>query len=177
MQLVLPSAEYKDSYIAAVKEFQADTDNSLYSRGYKSKNVAELEADFATFVQKEIAQSRGEGLSEGWVPHTKYWLVDEGEFIGSVDIRHHLTERLEKTGGHIGYGIRPSQRKMGYGTLVLQLALPKAKELGIDRVLITCDSRNEGSKKVIENNGGVFQDSIDHIETDGKLLRFWIENT
>lgn len=177
MELVLPSTEYKDSYIAAVKEFQADSDSSHFSRSYKIKNVTELEADFDAFVQKELSHSRGENLPEGWVPHTTYWLVDNGEFVGSVNIRHRLTERLEKTGGHIGYGIRPSQRKKGYGSAILRLALPKAKELGITRALITCDSRNEGSRKVIEKNGGIFQDMIDNIEVEGKLQRFWIQNT
>lgn len=77
-------------------------------------------------------------------------------------------------GGHIGYGIRPSERRKGYATVLLNLALIKARELGIQRALVTCDRDNIGSAKTIMNNGGVL-DSED--EVDGTIIqRYWVPN-
>ncbi|GAB3063165.1 GNAT family N-acetyltransferase [Virgibacillus ainsalahensis] len=112
---------------------------------------------------------------ESWVPASStYWLVDNHELIGVVNIRHRLTEPLINTGGHIGYGIRPSKRKKGYATQILSLALEKARELDLEKVLLVCNSTNAASKKVIINNGGTSDwDYID--EQKNTLKRFWIK--
>lgn len=168
MKLILPSVEFKDSFIEAVREFSADTANDNRSTRYMELRPEELEVDFAEYVEKETSHSIGENLPEGYVPETSYWLIEDTEFIGRVSIRHNLTEHLERVGGHIGYDIRPSKRNQGYGSKILELALPKAKELGIDPVLVTCDESNIGSRKIIEKNSGVLESVI-----EGKL-RFWI---
>lgn len=157
MELVLPSIEYKTSYIEAVKEFKVDSDNSHRSQDIRALSIPELEADFEVYAKKLASRARGENLPEGWVPVSVYWLVDNGEYIGRISIRHRLNENLAQFHGHIGYDIRPSQRGKGYGTTTLKLALPKAKELGLSRVLITCTTANVGSRKIIEKNGGVFE--------------------
>ena len=108
------------------------------------------------------------------MPQTTYWLIDNDEFIGRVSIRHTLTESLLKEGGHIGYDIRPSKRNMGYGKRILELSLPKAKELEIDKVLVTCNETNTGSKKIIEANGGILENSIEMGEGKPAKLRYWI---
>jgi predicted acetyltransferase len=174
MELQEPRIEFKDTFIEAVKEYQADTDNSFRNRWYKKLSIDELEKNFPAFVKKEIAASRGEDLPEGYVPHSTYWLMDSGRFAGQVNIRHRLTPELERAGGHIGYDIRPSQRGRGLGNQILALALPKAKELGIERVLMLADTRNAASLKVIENNGGVFYDVIPNQTGDGEYKRYWI---
>lgn len=172
MELVSPAADYKESFIAAVKEYQAI--NSSGRRDIYELNVAELERDFPAYVAKLIGESKGEGLPEGWVSQTTYWLVDSNEFIGRASIRHELTDHLRKEGGHIGYDVRPSKRKMGYGKVLLGLALAKAKELGIDNILITCDVDNTGSKKIIEANGGVAENSVQLHPNKPAKLRYWI---
>lgn len=177
MELVLPSIAYKASYIEAVKELQADHSYPLMERTYDKLSVPDLEANFEEYVEKIKSEARGENLPEGWVPMTRYWLIDNGEYIGNVSIRHRLTEQLEKWGGHIGYTIRPSARGKGYGSKILELALPKAKELGLTRVLVTCDATNTASRKIIEKNGGVFENSVPNPEKGVDKLRFWIENT
>jgi predicted acetyltransferase len=89
-----------------------------------------------------------------------------------VDIRQ-ANEFLRTIGGHIGYGIRPSERNKGYATLLLQEALKKCRELQIEQVLITCDEDNIGSAKVIMNNGGLEEDIF--ITEEGLMKRrFWI---
>ena len=76
-------------------------------------------------------------------------------------------------GGHIGDGVRPSERRKGYATEQIRLALQKCKELGIDRVLMTCEDWNVGSAKSIINNGGILENEI---EVEGKIFqRYWID--
>jgi predicted acetyltransferase len=120
-------------------------------------------------------QENGMNLSEGWVKSSTYWLVNANEqVVGAVNIRHDLNEHLMNAGGHIGYGIRPSARGNRYAVTMLALALEKAKELGISRVLVVCDSDNIASKKTIIQNGGM--PDKDYIEEDGnRVNRFWIE--
>ena len=113
MDLVTPSSQYKDSFIQAVKEYHAvDADNitEIYEL-----NIEELENDFPSYISNLLSESEGQHLPAGYVPQTTYWLIDQGEFIGTISIRHRLTDRLLQEGGHIGYDIRPSKRKMGYG--------------------------------------------------------------
>ena len=116
-------------------------------------------------------------LPAGWVGATTLWLVDDEKqrFLGQIDIRHELTESLLRYGGHIGYAIRLGEWNKGYGTLMLRLALPCAKEFGITRCLITCDDDNPGSARVMEKNGFVLADKVDNV-IDGYPIvtrRYW----
>ena len=176
MELVLPSVEYKASYIEAVKEFHAAKDAPPMARHYVGLSIPELDANFADYVEKKQSESRGENLPEGYVPATTYWLVDGDKYIGGVSVRHELNKNLKNIGGHIGYDIRPSERGKGYGSKVLELGLQKAKELGVARVLVTCSVTNIASRKIIEKNGGIFENQVPDPETGIDKLRFWIEN-
>lgn len=114
--------------------------------------------------------------TEDRVPDSVYFLLDEDRdrLLGAVNIRHYLNEFLLREGGHIGTGIRPSERRKGYATELIRLALQKCKELGIDRVLITCDKDNIGSAKSIIKNGGVLENEF--VNSDGEIeQRYWIE--
>jgi predicted acetyltransferase len=172
MELIEPSVRYKDSFIGAVKEFQSDSD---YANRYQQISATELEGDFDAYVVREVGYSRGENLPEGYVPYSNFWLVDGGEFIGRVSVRHALTEYLKKFGGHIGYDIRPSKRRHGYGKEILRLALAKAKAIGIERVLITVDVTNAASRKIVEKNGGILGDQIPNPVTGSDFMRYWID--
>ena len=115
-----------------------------------------------------------EGEKPGLVPDSVYYCldIDRNIFVGAVNIRHYLNESLYKSGGHIGDGIRPSERRKGYATAMIGLALEKCKELGINKVLMTCDKTNIGSAKSIINNGGVLESEF---EEDGVVeQRYWI---
>jgi predicted acetyltransferase len=79
-----------------------------------------------------------------------------------------------RIGGHIGYEIRPTQRKRGYGKLILRLALQEARALGIDRALLTCDCTNAASRRIIEANGGMLEDELQQGDGKPSKLRFWI---
>ncbi len=173
MELSLPSSKYKESFIQTVEEYQAEESYQRTADIYKlDKDV--LRNTFDSYVELLLSKSRGENLPVGYVPQTEYWLIDTNEVIGRVSIRHSLTQHLLETGGHIGYDIRPSKRNMGYGTTILKLALTKCRELGINKVLITCDDTNLGSKKIIESNGGILENKVKNDDNITFTLRYWI---
>lgn len=172
MELINPSEKFKDSFIEAIKEYHAvDADDR---KDIFEIKVEDLQNDFPLYISNLFSESVGKNLPEGYVPQTTYWLIDSGEFIGRVSIRHTLTDHLLKEGGHIGYDIRPTKRNKGYGKKILELSLPKAKELGIDKVLVTCNETNLASKNIIEANGGIFENAIRIQEGKPKKLRYWI---
>ena len=168
MKLVLPSIEYKQSFLEACREFQKEgvgETTGLY-------DIHE-DGDFDAVVEKLKGQREGKYLPEGYVPHTVYFMVEGEKFIGHVDVRHRLNEHLLTVGGHIGYAIRPSERQKGYGTEILRQALTEARELGLKKVLVTCSDDNIASKRIIEKNGGVFENTS---VTDAGVVkrRYWI---
>ena len=111
----------------------------------------------------------------GRVPDSVFFLldVDRNRLLGAVNIRHYLNQYLFEYGGHIGDGIRPTERKKGYATEMIRLALIECKKLGIDKVLMICNKDNAGSRKSIINNGGVFEKEF--VDSDGIIYqRYWI---
>ena len=93
--------------------------------------------------------------------------------VGAVDIRHSLNEALLLDGGHIGDGVRPSERRKGYATAMIALALDECRKLGIEKVLMVCNKENTGSAKSIQNNGGVLENEIN---VEGETVqRYWIQ--
>jgi predicted acetyltransferase len=173
-ELVQPTVLVRESFLAALEEFRAEGRLGSDDRTGLAFETRDLprDADEPRFAhQVELLRERAleEGRRpEGWVPDTLLWYVDGSEWIGRLDIRHRLNDMLLEVGGHIGYDVRPSMRRRGYATTMLREALPIAAGLGIDPALITCRVDNVGSRKVIEANGGVFDD-----ERQG-ILRFWV---
>ncbi len=172
IRLVNPCEEYLSSYLDACWEFHHHDvtpmflhDPDLYEQ-WRHTLVERLEKD-----------RLGIDLPEGYVPASTFWLVEDGTFVGMGNIRHRLTPSLEIYGGHIGYAIRPSRWGQGVGTLQLRLLLREARKLGIEHALVTCDESNIGSARVMEKNGGVWQDTIEH-QLDGRphrTKRYWID--
>ena len=123
---------------------------------------------FAAYVAEKVAEK--ETVSRpGWVLCTNLWWVDDaGEYVGRMSLRHELNEGLLELGGHIGYDVRRSRRRHGHATAMLRAVLPLAHDLGIDPALLTCDTDNLGSRRVIERCGGVLED-----QRRGKL-RYWV---
>lgn len=110
------------------------------------------------------------------VPATQFFFVRKRDdrLVGMIQVRHCFNDYLEKYAGHIGYSIRPSERRKGYAREMLKMALPFCREIGIGRVLITCDNDNIGSEKTILANGGVYESTIHEPDEDLDLKRFWI---
>lgn len=179
-ELATPHPRYQTSFLAAADEFLAagedryaripDIRQDAFFEGLSStREQLEDPAAFAHYAawlagQKEPDAPRPEGI----VPCTELWMVADGEYVGAISLRHELTELLLTWGGHIGYSVRPSARRRGYAGRALAMMLPVAAGLGIDPVLITCDTDNEASRRTIERNGGVYEDT-----REGKR-RYWV---
>ena len=113
---------------------------------------------------------------DGKVPDSVFFLldVDRNILLGAVNIRHYLNDYLVKYAGHIGDGIRPSERRKGYATEMIRLSLIECKKLGIIKVLMVCDKSNIASRKSIIKNGGILENEF--LDDKGEVQqRFWIE--
>lgn len=165
-----PTEELELDYLSFYEEWKATGEEMI------PWVIKKNPAHFKCMVQELLDAEKGIVLKEGWVPDSTYWLVNEdNRILGVVNIRHTLNDHLMNVGGHIGYGIRPSERQKGYATELLALSLEKTQELGIDRVLVVCDAWNIPSEKTILNNGGI--SDIDFIEENGNVIkRFWISS-
>jgi predicted acetyltransferase len=132
-------------------------------------------ATFADYVTRLQEWSRGVNLPEGYVPASFYVGVVDGAIVGRLSLRHALNDFLRLAGGHIGYGVRRSQRGRGYAKAMLRQSLPLAAAVGIERALVLCDVDNAASRKVIEANGGVFESIIEDPKSGAARRRYWIE--
>ena len=174
-ELTPPAPAVQASFLAAMAEFQAEgrgtpDDHSMV--GYEIAGYSATWDDpeaFAEFTRQLREQSLEEApRPEGYVPCTTLWWVSGAEYLGRIALRHRLTPQLIESGGHIGYDVRPTARRQGHATAMLGAVRPLARELGIDQLLVTCDTGNTGSRKAIEANHGVFE-----AERRGKL-RYWV---
>lgn len=169
LDLVFPSIEHKQQVMGYLKEHLDIGDTMLNGAG-----GLERFASFEEWLEKINNDTDINKIPEGRVPSWLYLAIRKSDkrMVGIVQIRL-LNERLWKTFGNIGDGVRPTERKKGYVTEIIRLALIKAKELGLNRVLMSCDKTNIGSKKSIINNGGIFEN--EYVDADGNLEeRYWI---
>lgn len=111
------------------------------------------------------------------VPSSKFFAVRESDkkIVGMAMIRHQLDGYYAKYEGHIGYCVRPSQQGKGYATIMLRLLLEKARSLGIEEVLVTCDVKNIASNKTIKNNSGQLVEEISDSDWADVVLKYKID--
>jgi len=172
-QLHVPDVRFHRSFLAAMAEFRAEgrggaDDDSMVGREIRTFGERWSQPqEFARYVA-DLHGQRGSAVPDGWVPCTTWWYADGDTYLGRLAVRHRLNDWLLQYGGHIGYDVRAGARRRGHATAMLREALPAVRALGIDRALITCDTGNTASRKVIEACGGVLED-----ERGGKL-RYWV---
>lgn len=156
----------KEKFIEFVNEVR-NYDNNF--EGFKVGNID----DYEIFLKK-INKAK-ETISNDISPQITYGVFENDYLIGAFALRTKLVGCLINHGGNIGYFIRPSKRKMGYGTKLLKCALEEAKKYNLDKVLITCRVENIGSAKVITNNGGILENIYYDEEKKENIKRYWIK--
>ena len=129
---------------------------------------------FSEYLEFLAAQERGECLPEGYVPMSVFCAFVGDEIVGRLSIRHALNDFLFNIGGHIGYAVVPEFRRKGYATAMLRSSLSYARELGIEKALVTCDDTNVGSFKTIAKCGGEFENLSSAGEGKVPKRRYWI---
>lgn len=170
IKLIKGSYEYKEQIIDMLKEWKEynETHEVNHSPWVIFKNNYD---DFDYYLSNLETSETKDGL----VPDSTFFCLDEKRniIVGAVNIRHCLNEHLLAHGGHIGDGIRPSERRKGYATQMVGLALGECKKIGIKKVLMVCDKDNTGSVKSIIKNGGVLENK--QIESGKVTQRYWID--
>ncbi|MCB1254343.1 MAG: GNAT family N-acetyltransferase [Austwickia sp.] len=183
IELVDPDVGYHSSWLEAAAEFAAAgdyqhgsglapddmPDDQVRGEIFRPAQLTDPQ-QFAAFCAAMRARiDRSFAASLGFVPDSKLWIVRGDDFLGSLSLRHELNDWLLREGGHIGYSVRPSERRRGVATEALRQGLERACDLGIDRALVTCDDDNAASAATIERNGGRLEKVV-----DGKR-RYWVE--
>ncbi|HET7081649.1 MAG TPA: GNAT family N-acetyltransferase [Chloroflexia bacterium] len=167
--LIEPTPALAAAFQAMVEEFRQAGEAS-YQR-YRDL----IRDDFPGYVRWTESLREANPARPDRVPESIFWLVRAGHTVlGSSRLRYGLTAQTAQTGGHIGYDIRPGARRQGYGTRLLALTLDRARAAGFDRVLITCDTANLGSARVIEKNGGVLENRLIDPASGEEVSRYWI---
>lgn len=170
IKLIKPTIEYSEDIIKYKQEF-IESDNSLAGCG-SLRHCNTAEEWFASIERLESTETCPEGL----VPSNTYIAVrlSDNKIVGITDLRHNLgTPGLKEWGGHIGYSVRPDERRKGYATEMLRQNLLNAKKLGLDRVTISCNEDNIASERTIIANGGVFEKTV-LVDGERPIKRFWI---
>ena len=167
LKLVKLEEKYKDLLFDMMDEWNES--------GEKIIPYAIRKVDYHNFEEyRESLETKED--KDGLVPDSTFFCLDTDRniFVGAVNIRHYLNANLLKNGGHIGDGVRPSERRKGFATKMIKLALEECKKLNIKRVLMVCDKDNIGSAKSIINNGGRVENEI--LDNGNMIQRYWIDN-
>ncbi|GAB1691465.1 GNAT family N-acetyltransferase [Krasilnikovia sp. M28-CT-15] len=170
-ELISPTSRLHLAWLAARDEWGRGVHQD--GSGLHTDDDVDSPEGFAAWVDR-LCRSADTGVAPepGRVHCTYRWIVEDDTVLGAIALRHELNDFLLRAGGHIGYGIRPGARRRGLATFALGEVLGQAKQLGLERALITCNVANEASRRTIERHGGALEDIRD---TElGRLRRYWI---
>lgn len=171
LRLVIPDESYEEE-IVSYRQAMLDAGSSMDGCG-KLRSQPNP-ADWLDFNRKFMNQ---ETIPvPGWNVCTQFVAVRQSDrrIVGMIQVRENLNEYCRNYAGHIGYSVRPDERRKGYATRMLHDVLPFCRERGLDRVMISCLKDNEASRRTILSNGGVYDSTVRLPEKDEDLERYWI---
>lgn len=173
MKLVFPTMKYKDKAIAFANEFFASGVHSLDGSGGLDKYLRE--STYEKWLEKLLAYIDIANPPAGKVPSLTYFYVreEDDEIVGMADIRLALNDFIRNEAGHIGYCVRPSERRRHYGTALLAEALKVLRAIGVKEAIVTCNKDNIASAGVIKNNGGEMEAEL-YSEAFGALIQRYV---
>ncbi|MGN6300054.1 MAG: GNAT family N-acetyltransferase [Angustibacter sp.] len=172
-ELIAPTVRLHSSWLESLQEWGTGVHQD--GTGLHSDDEVETSEGFAAWVERLRQQGDpAVPLAEGRVPADYWWIVDGETYLGAITLRHELNDFLLEQGGHIGYGLRPSARRRGLATWALGEVLDHARDLGLSRVLITCDDTNVASARTIERHGGRLED-VRVVDGDRAVRRYWVD--
>ena len=175
LKLVKACQEYKDTFLHNLNEYKNDI--AKFGLDGMRQTIQTIEKDgFDVWLADAQRQDAEVNLPIGRVGSTRYWLLDDEEYVGSFTLRHDLNDYLLKFAGHVGYVIAPSKRGKGYAFAGLKLVLREANERGLKRVLITCDADNAPSIAVINKAKNLYggEQLADSTVNERTYRRIWI---
>jgi len=147
--LVELGLEHQAAYLDMIAEFMRADGRYPYN------DAALAQHDFAAFIADLQAEAKGVGLPPDVPAQTTYVLIrEDGRALGEIRFRAAPLEPVEGGNGHIGYNVRPSERRKSYASAMLALLLSRARALGLLRVMLPVEGENPASVRVIEQNGG-----------------------
>lgn len=168
MNLVLPCKKYEKGYYELVNSAIKNKDELEMGNAYRNGE------SYQDMLNRLKDRRNGIGISNRDVPATVYFIIDNHKVVGTIDLRHKLNDNYFSRLGHVAYYIKPEERKKGYATKALSLAMKKYKKHKMKNILITCFEDNYASRKVIEKNGGKFEKTFYDDVTQKYIQRFWI---
>jgi predicted acetyltransferase len=164
IELVFPTKAHEADAMEYRKEHILNGENNI-----NGDNGLDNTENYDEWLTKINAAQTGEIHSFTFFAIRK----SDKKLIGNINIRYPYLDYVQLY-GHIGYSIRPSERRKGYATMMLKLALEYCKRIGLREVLLTCDKSNIASAKTIIKCAGVFES--EEAQGDGELLqRYWIK--
>ena len=169
MKLVRPTQQYREQIMAYRTTFL-----NIGEQPYGASSLRRFD-DFNKWLMKVVYQENVNDLPQDTVPSSQFLSIVNGRLIGLINIRHRLTPDLLMNGGHIGYSIHPDERRKGYAIEQLRLGLIEAKNIGLEKVLVTCDKSNIASSKVIKKVGGILENEVISSDNNEIVQRYWIE--
>jgi predicted acetyltransferase len=161
-------------YVAADEAAAVAIHSSMTSDSFPFLLGWDGSASWAEFLRSNEEQRQGLNPSTYRVRGTQLGAFVDGTLVGRASLRFELNEFFAERGGHVGYGVAPTQRRKGYATEILHQALIVLRAEGIERVLVTCADDNVASARTIERNGGVLESIVRLEDEDENLRRYWI---
>ena len=172
MKMQFPNMDHKEKAIDFINEFY-QYGSDVNGSGSLDRYLREF--TYEEWLKKVLSRVDIANLEKDKVPDLTYFYVreEDGRIVGMINIRLALNDFLRNEGGHIGYSVRPTERRKHYGTEMLKCGVEVCRRIGIEDVIVSCDKDNPASAGVIKNCGGVLEAEL-YSETFKEVIQRYV---